>query len=452
MKLINGIVGVALLIALLENREPYVAMAAIILLLLWSASLRMSKGLGFKKLEWAIVICLGYWVASYFWSTGDVHNFISFDFIRFDGALLVSYTAFLGLLGWPLRPVQYRRFWLLFIFLASLLAVPGLMYCLHLLPDSLGALLERLGIVGFEPSLGARKVTGFYQSHNTTGGVFALACVFSLALVREAQLTPKVKQLVWSLFLCCLAALVFTYSRGGYLAFLVGAAYILPLRKVGTTVRAAILIGVPVLLLGLMTSTVFSRIDSITDPNYGTNADRLNIWGEALDDFAASPIIGMGYGRFNDDITGWAGVRGLVWVGVRGVIQNNDSHAHDSYLHFLAEGGIIGLWLTLRVWWFAWAELSFYQDKMARTRLRGFHKGAKACLLTLLMAAVTEHILGKGSVVLVGMALIGTTLAMSRAEWRLALSASESARPPARAEHEFAAQSALAAPGTGRGA
>lgn len=416
MKLINGIVGLALLITLLENREPYVAITGILLLLLWSLSLRMSKGLGFKRLEWAIVICLAYWVANYFWSTGDVHNFISFEFLRHDGALLVSYTAFLGFLGWPLRSPQYRRFWLLFIFLCSLLAVPGLIYCLHLTPAQGSSFLERLGIVGGD--VWGRKFTGFWEAHNTTGGVYALASVLALSLLRDARLTPRVRQFLWIQFLICLGGLLFSYSRGAYLGFLVGAAFILPLRKVGTTVRAALLIGIPVVLLGLMTSSLFSRIDSITDPDYGTNADRFVIWGEALDDFAASPIIGMGYGRFNDDVTGWKGIKGLLWVGVRGEIQNNDSHAHDSYLHFLAEGGIIGLWLTMRIWWYAWAELSFYEAKMAKTKLRGFHKAAKACILCILMLSVTEHMLGKGSVVMVVMSLIGMLLATSRLEWR----------------------------------
>ena len=414
MKLINGLVGAAVLIALLENREPYVALAAIIMLLLWSASLRLSKALGFKRLEWAIVICLSYWIASYFWSTGDFHNFISFAFIRQDGALLVSYTAFLGFLGWGLKPLQFRRYWLLFIFLCALLAVPGLLYCLHLAPESY--YLERLGIVGGD--VWGRKFTGFWQAHNTTGGVYALASVLALALLRDAPLTPKMKQLLQVLFLVCLGGLLFSYSRGSYLGFLVGAAFILPLRKVGTTLRAALLIGIPVVLLGLMTSSVFNRIDSIADPDYGTAADRFVIWGEALDDFAASPIIGIGYGRFNDDVTGWAGVKSLVWVGVRGVIQNNDAHAHNSYLHFMAEGGIIGLWLTLRIWWYAWAELSFYEEKMAKTRLRGFHKAAKACMLCILMMSVTEHMLGKGSVVMVAMSLIGMLIASSRIEWR----------------------------------
>ena len=425
MKLIDGIVGLALLVTLLENREPYTALAGLVLVSLWSIALRLSRGQGFHRLEWAIVMCLTYWVASYFWSVGDFQNFISVDFFRRDGALLVSYTGFLGFLGWPLRSTQCRRFWIIFLLLLALIAIPGLAYCLHLFP--LPNDIEALGLVSFDPAVGGRMFMGWYEAHNSTGGVYALGSILALSFTQEPKLSPKLRQFVWALFCCCLGGLAFTFSRGSYLGFLLGAAFIIPLRSLGKAMKVGLLIGLPVLLLSLLASPVLNRIDTITDPYYGTNADRLRIWDEALHDIIASPIIGIGYSRFNDEAVTFEGVRGLWWVGVEGKIINDDSHAHNSYLHFWAEGGIIGLWLTLRVWWCAWAELSFFESKLAKSRLRELHGAAKACLLGLLMVSVTEHMLGKGSVVLVGMALIGMTLAASRVEWH-AQQAAERAR------------------------
>jgi O-antigen ligase len=422
LKLINGIVGAALLITLLENRDPYLAVAGLALALLWGLSLRLSRGPGFRRVEQAIVICLAYWIASYFWSVRDFHNFISPDFYRRDGATLVSYTVFLGLLSWSLRPRQCRRYWILFLTVLGLIAVPTVAYCLHLIPFDL---FGRLGLAVFDPSVGGRMFMGWFEGHNTAGGVCALAGVLTLALVYEAKLTPKMRHFLWALFGVCLAALVFTYSRGSYLGFLVGAAYVIPLRKAGRTLQAALLIGIPVVLLGLMTSTVFNRMDTIVDPEYGTNADRFRIWGEALDDIESSPIIGIGYSRFNDFPVEFKGVKGLVWVETTGIIVNDDSHAHNSYLHFWAEGGIIGLWLTLRIWRCAWTELSFFESKLQKSELYRLIRGSKACLLATLMLSFTEHILGKGSVVLVLMSLIGMTLAAARLEWRAAQKAAE---------------------------
>jgi O-antigen ligase len=419
-------VALVLMLALLENLEPYLAAAVLVLVMLWSLPLRLSKGLGFRRLEWAVVICLGYWLLNYWWSTGDFQNLISYNFLRQDGALLVSYTAFLGFLGWPLKPDQVRRFWIIFLSLLALIAFPSLVYCLHLFPYA--SIIERLRLVVFDTGVGARMFVGWYYAHNTTGGVYALGTVLALTLVREAKLTPKVRQFMWAVFLCCLGGLLFTYSRGSYLGFLAGLAVILPLRQLGTTIKVGLLIAVPVLFLGLLTSSVFSRIDSITDPYYGTNATRFEIWADALDDIATSPIIGIGFGRFNDEAVDFKGIKGLYWVGVHGRIVNSDNHAHNSYLHFWAEGGIIGLWLTLRVWWCAWAELRFFESKMPKSKLRALHRAAKACLVCILIMSATEHLLGRGSVVLMLMSLVGMTLATSRLEWRALQSAERQVR------------------------
>jgi len=434
LKLINGIVAVGLLITLLQNREPYVAVAGLALVLLWSFSQRLSKGLQFRRLEWAIVVCITYWTASYFWSVRDFHNFISVDFFRRDGSLLVSYVAFIGLLGWVLNSAQCLRFWTVFLSLLTLIAIPGVMYCVHLCPYS--EVLERTGTVSFDPSLGTRLVLGWWEAHNSTGGVYALASILALTFLQSPQLRPKHKRSARFLLISCLSGLLFTFSRGGYLGFLVGAACVLPLRKLGTTVRISLLVGVPLLLLGLMTSSLFSRIDSITDPYYGTNADRLRIWGDALQDIESSPIIGIGFSRFNDDAVQFRGMKGLYWVGVAGRIVNDDGHAHNSYLHFWAEGGIVGLWLTLRVWWCAWVEICFFESKLTKSRLRVLHKASKACLLGLLALSFTEHLLGKGSVPLVAMSLIGMTLAASRAEWGVLQKAQKSILGPVRAQSQ----------------
>jgi O-antigen ligase len=431
LKLIDGVVALFLLATLVQNQQPFLALAGLGFVLVWAIALRLSRGMGFERIEWAIVLCLAYWTANYFWSVRDFQNFVSVDFLRRDGALLVSYTAFLGFLGWGLRARQVRAFWIVFLVLLALIALPGIAYCVHLLPYS--DYFEKLGLGTVEPTVGGRMFTAWYETHNSTGGVYALGSVLALSFLQDPQSKARFKQFIRIVFLFCLGGLLFSFSRGGYLGFMVGAAGILPLRKLGTTIRVGMLIGIPLLILGLMTSRLFNRIDTITDPYYGTNADRLRIWGEALDDIESSPIIGIGFSRFNDEAVEFKGIKGLVWVAVSGRIVNDDSHAHNSFLHFWAEGGIFGLWLTLRIWWCAWSELSFFEIKLAKSNLRGLHRAAKACLLGLLMLSFTEHMLGKGSVAIVAMSLIGMTIAASRLEWRALQDAQKNTRVPVRA-------------------
>ncbi len=413
MNPLDGIVAVVLLAGLLENRFPVIPVAAMALVCLRGIACRLGKGSGFEKIEWVIVACLTYWLANYFWSVGDIHNLLSFEFLRRDGALLVTYPVFLFLLGWPLKPGVCRAFWIIFVSALSLIAIPGLVLSLNL-PHPL--FFEDLRLVGFEGAVGQNMFFGWYEAHNAAGGVYSLAALIALGLIQEQKFSFEGKICVWLLFLCCVAGLAFTFSRGSYLGFVVGAAFILPLRKLTKMLKVGLLVVVPTALMVVMTSSLVERIDTITDPYYGTNAPRLALWGEALDDFALSPLVGIGFGRFNDEFVQFKGIKRFVWVGVKGIVVNADSHAHNSYVHFLAEGGILGFAFTLGIWWFAWGELSFFERKFPKSKLYWLHRSAKACLLAVLMESFTEHVLGRGSLILVLMALVGMTLSSARAE------------------------------------
>jgi hypothetical protein len=240
--------------------------------------------------------------------------------------------------------------------------------------------------------------------------------------------------------------LAFSYSRGNYIAFAVGALFVLPIRKFGRMAKLGVVVLLPAFLLVLLSSAALSHIDTITDPYYGTNADRMRIWGEALKDIEMSPLVGMGTGRFNDTDLHYWGVKNFVWVATGGKIINDDSHAHNSFLHFAAEGGILGLWITMFVWWCAWTELSSFQRKFPHWKQRWLLKAGKACLMATLAEAMTEHILGRGVVVLELSALIGMTLAAARSV-EAASRVAEQKR-----KRSLAMFSSLAVPGEAHGA
>ncbi len=403
---------------LLVNTTPIPSIIAIGVVALRGTSTRLTKGVGFRKVEWAVVLCLAYWLASYCWSTGDFNNLVSYDFLRNDGAMLISYSAFIFFLGWPLKVRECRAFWMIFLTILAFTAFAGAAQSLDL-PFS--GLIGRFVPVYGDPALGEDAMfVGWFRAHNTAGGVYAIATVLALAFLLEPGGSRKQKFFRWALVMGCLGGLVLTYSRGAYFGFVAGAAILLPLRKLRRNFKIVLALVVPALLILVMSNSVLARLDSIDDPYYGNNTERIVLWTEALRDFADSPFIGMGYGRFNDlDLQYW-GVKNVVWVAVRGKIVNNDSHAHNSYLHFLAEGGIIGLWLTMAVWWYAWKELSFFTSHFPRSKLYWLEKGATAGLAAALVQALTEHAIGRGSVVLVLDALIGLTLAAARLEAKAA--------------------------------
>jgi O-antigen ligase len=408
---IDAIVAVLLLAGLLVNTQPIIPIGAICIVILRGASARLTKGVGFGKVEWAVVFCLVYWLASYFWSTGDLGNLVSFEFLRNDGAMLFSYTAFVFFLGWPLKPKYYRTFWIVFLTVLSLLAVAGTALSLNL-PYS--SLLKPLGIVD-ESSVG-NIFFGWYHAHNTAGGAYAIACVLALLFLQETKVSVNQKIFRWVLLACCLSGLLITYSRGAYIAFVVGAALILPLRRLSTIFKAALLVAVPAALVLALSSSLVQRLDSTLDTTDPHATDRYRIWSIAWGDFTDSPFIGVGYGRFNDVVAQSWGIQGIVWVSTHARIVNDDFHAHNSYLHFLAEGGILGLFLTMLVWWYAWKELSFFASHFPRSQLYWPERGAQACLAVVMVQALTEHVLGRGSVVMILDAILGMTLAAARLE------------------------------------
>jgi O-antigen ligase len=425
---IDFIAASIVLVGLLVNINPLISVVAIGVSALRGTSTRLLKGIGFKKVEWAVVLCLFYWLASYFWSTGDFENLVSYDFLRNDGAMLISYSGLVFFLGWPLKVRECRAFWILFLTALSAVAFMGMAQVFNLPYSGIFAPLRLIGENRGEGG-GGDIFVGWFKAHNTAGGVYAIAAVLALAFLQEAGLGWKERVFRWTLFMSCLGGLAQTYSRGAYFGFVVGAAVVFPLRKLRKNFRIAVSIAVPILLMVVMSNSLIARIDTISDPYYGNNADRIVLWKEALQDFADSPLIGMGYGRFNDVGLQYWGSKGIIWVAIRGRILNNDSHAHNSYLHFMAEGGIVGLWLTMFVWWAAYKELSFFTSHFPRSKLYWLERGAIGGLVVALVQALTEHAIGRGSVVLVLDALIGLTLAAARMEAKAAKASQPKASP-----------------------
>jgi O-antigen ligase len=79
---------------------------------------------------------------------------------------------------------------------------------------------------------------------------------------------------------------------------------------------------------------------------------RFVIWDDALRIFATSPVFGVGYGNYAmfSQVFEFKGGVDLTDPAEAGLLAPNlIKHAHNVYLHILATGGILGLFLLLTI-------------------------------------------------------------------------------------------------------
>lgn len=179
------------------------------------------------------------------------------------------------------------------------------------------------------------RITSFLFHFNSLAGYLNLILPLSLACVvlgREGWM----RQLAFACHGLGLAALYFTGSRGGLLAYvsaLVVMVYFLrpkrpALLRIAALIAMAALVVIVLQLPSRLETESVSRLQQIDEV---TSVSRLALWGAASAMFMDHPVLGVGYGNYralyNDYIPGMA---------------PNQLDAHNIYLQMLSEMGIIG--------------------------------------------------------------------------------------------------------------
>ena len=219
-------------------------------------------------------------------------------------------------------------------------------------------------------SRGTDHLFGLSSSHHVSGFLFGTAALVLLTTHRGDR-----RSNLW-LGLAMLGAVVLTGSRTTLVGIAIAAVVALAFRstsqlsarwlrrfRVATVIGIALLIplqstlNVPI----LQPEVLSSGFDNLSerDPKLGTGAydprtanslKRIALWGEGLDAFASSPLVGIGAFRFNDEVTGTIGPEGFVQLAYEGRRNHSVATAHNAYVHTAAELGIVGLAMLLAIW------------------------------------------------------------------------------------------------------
>ncbi|MFT4067059.1 O-antigen ligase family protein [Paraburkholderia sp.] len=323
----------------------------------------------------------------------DPQSLVEFDFYRRDGNFFISYAPiFAGCLyahRWDLNKVLRT-----FFTFAVLVNLP--MYAYYIVDNGL------LGIFTHpDDSFGS-----YFIARNAAGGFFAM--LFCLGVACYLQKRSK-----WMVaLLACNALMLFsTYSRGS----LLGAAAVLPYLYFGrkrwmlASLVAAMLVASIAVALYHTDPTVDYMGYTFSIHNQDAKVANLDIryewlWPRALAYFEQSPIVGLGFGSFDDHIGSIASYFHLLGVPSDVVIEHSDSHAHNSYLNILAELGVVGLSLILAFFWklIDWskqgAAFSALVDGGRNFAAYRFVEISSVCLLVM---SATEHRLVTPSNVLI---------------------------------------------------
>jgi O-antigen ligase len=186
--------------------------------------------------------------------------------------------------------------------------------------------------VGFFSSSGdyVYRVSGGLGWPNELGGFLALLAPFALA---GAILSQRGRILYLAAFGLMTIGIYASFSRGALIALAVIPFFFLRLRH--------ILFAVPLIaafVTFLAPGLLFERFITLTSG--GTElATRLDIWRTAASIWREHPLLGVGLGQFP---TAYAEARIPGKLFLPGTIFQPPPHAHNLFLHHLAEGGIIG--------------------------------------------------------------------------------------------------------------
>ncbi len=221
-----------------------------------------------------------------------------------------------------------------------------------------------------------RLYLGLFYSHSAAGGWFsAFALVFlGLFLKRGVGSRQRLGTASAAAFLMLL--LVLSLSRAYMLATAIVAVHAVVVIRFPKLFRGLLAVGALLVAVPMLGPFVSSGVretdvtmlssDELTVAEYNVMS-RYVLWGQAIEDFVESPLIGVGISRFDDSAAVIAtfpnekeeyfAVKAVpdYWeygpfrVNVGAEQAHTDQSAHNMYLQVLAEGGIVFLLLLATV-------------------------------------------------------------------------------------------------------
>lgn len=420
-----------LVLSLVGNVLPWFNVVAILALfplrLFWTKVATPDRWLGPRTAIHFAFATYGFWILSYLLTTASVSSLWSYDFLRFKGALFVGYLPLLLFSDVRLSSrLVYRLTWMYLGIMAATAALAAMLIVLLGIGQrfflNIPILNGFLWIgTGHEMPV---MLLGLYRTHMTSGNQYAIASLIALCLILREE-KPKVASWASLVFVCLLGGMILSGARTAYVAFAGAFLFQFAMRKkyFKPLARIATLALVTVTSLGLSNPSILRRVSSIVFFEGQDNVtERFRLYRKATEDFAQSPLIGIGFGRFDELGKSYFGIRHVVYMATSANTLGESEYAyqaHDSYLEFLAEGGVVGLFLVLGVWvstyrWAGWLRRRFRDGSEAAALC----EGVQAAVLVTFFSSFTGTSMMMAATPLTVFTVVGLLRNVACAEYR----------------------------------
>lgn len=304
--------------------------------------------------------------------------FWTYSFLRNDAKFIFAYIPFLAALVVAHREDELQLAGSVWIFGAAIpVVLAGLAHALPALDPG-----SHVGYPLFRfTEAGISVFHGLFIAHTATGSFYALALIFAVCLARASRRPLLLYSAAVLIALGLLLSLSRAFVIGTVVAFLIESVF---RRQWKVLVAGAVIGGV---LLAIAGGLLLDRMElGSDDPSAVTNTQvRLALWARAVQYIRMSPLLGVGFSRFDDYPENFSGIPGFVAMKDSGPsIQAVDGdsewsmEAHNNYLQIVAEQGIVGLLL----WGIFWCKTLVPVYRVYRTSAPNSFRGAwcGACL------------------------------------------------------------------------
>ena len=199
--------------------------------------------------------------------------------------------------------------------------------------------------------LNASRVDGF-SFPLSFGGMLAIIMMFTIGYIMSSKTNNKNKIILSGLTLLFGVNLLFTKSRGAWLGFLSAIPILTWLRDKRLVIGFSVLLIIVAFLLPNVYINRFKSSFNVTDNR--SNLARIALWKGSLLMLKDHPINGVGLGNFMNEYE----------AHYRQPHTTTTVHAHNNFLQFAAETGLVGLsafiflmYKVLKVLYLGWKKI-----------------------------------------------------------------------------------------------